>query len=128
MRRALLLSVLLLCGCIVSRADSGVTNKWRDETLPAFESGTTTQSDVAHALGPPSQLINLDDQLVFYYLRERVRGRGMILIVYNQSREEIVYDRAIFFFDKKGILQDFSYSLEETEYVPPVKPEKKAAG
>ncbi len=120
--------MLLVCGCIVSRADSGVTNKWRDETLPAFESGKTTQSEVAHALGPPSQLINLDDQLVFYYLRERVRGRGMILIVYNQSREEIVYDRAIFFFDKKGILQDFSYSLEETEYVPPVKPEKKAAG
>ncbi len=128
MRRTLLLSVLLVCGCIVSSADSGVTNKWRDETLPAFESGKTTQTDVAHALGPPSQLINLGDQLVFYYLRERVRGRGMILIVYNQSREEIVYDRAIFFFDKKGILQDFSYSLEETEYVPPVKPEKKAAG
>jgi hypothetical protein len=124
-RRILLLPLLLVCGCIVSRADSGVTNKWRDETLPAFESGTTTQSDVAHALGPPSQLINLDEQLIFYYLRERTRGRGMILIVYNESREEIVYDRAIFFFDKKGILQDFSYSLEETAFVPPYKPKEK---
>lgn len=111
--------LLLVAGCINSRAESGVTNAWRAKDAPVFERGKTTQAEVAKALGPPSQLVELENQLVFYYLAERAQSKGIILIVWNQTKERIVYDRAIFFFDRKGVLQDFALSLEEVPYVPP---------
>ncbi len=114
-----LLFFVLIAGCINSRAESGVINAWRAKDAPVFERGKTTQSEVAQALGPPSQLIELENQLVFYYLAERVKSTGIILIVWNQTKERVIYDRAIFFFDRKGVLQDFSFSLEEVEYTPP---------
>ena len=119
-RTALLapLCLVLIAGCVNSKAESGVTNAWRAKDAPVFERGKTTQTEVAKALGPPSQLIELDNQLVFYYLAERAESTGIILIVWNQTKERIIYDRAIFFFDRKGVLQDFSFSLEEVEYVP----------
>jgi outer membrane protein assembly factor BamE (lipoprotein component of BamABCDE complex) len=113
---------LLFCtACISSTTKTGVVNVWRDASLPAFERGKTTQAEVAKALGPPSQLVNLEEQVVFYYLNESAKTRGFILIVYNQTRERVVYDRAIFFFDKRGILQDFALSIEESPYEPPGK-------
>ena len=117
--RHLPLVLLLVSGCINSKADSGVVNQWRAPEVPEFERGKTTQAEVAQALGPPSQLVNLEDQLVFYYLTQRTRTRGVILVVYNGLREQVIYDRAIFFFDRKGVLQDYALSLEETEYQPP---------
>ena len=119
---------LILAACISSRSESGVVNKWRDRSLPEFERGKTTQAEVAKALGPPSQLVNLESGLVFYYLLEKSQATGVILLVYNTLRERVVYDRAIFFFDQKGVLTDYALSLEETPYVPPEppkKPEKK---
>jgi len=120
-----LLPCLFLAACISSKSESGVINKWRDESLPEFEPGKTTQAEVAKALGPPSQLINLESGLVFYYLLEKSRSTGVVLIVYNTLRERVVYDRAIFFFDKKGVLTDYALSLEETPYVPPESEAKK---
>jgi len=121
-RAIVLLPCLLLCACISSQSESGVVNAWRDPSLPGFEIGKTTQADVAKQLGPPSQLINLDSGLVFYYLLEKSRGTGVILIVYNKTTDRVIYDRAIFFFDKSGVLTDYALSLEETKYVPPEKP------
>jgi hypothetical protein len=118
------LLIFLAAGCINSKSESGVTNAWRATDVPAFERGKTTQTDVAKALGPPSQLIELENQLVFYYLAERAESKGIILIVYNQTKERIVYDRAIFFFDRKGVLQDYALSLEEVAYQPPEAPER----
>ena len=89
---------------------------WRDQALPTFELGATTQAEVLRALGPPSQLIALDDQVVFYYLTERSETTGAILILYNTSTRRITYDRAIFFFDRAGNLADYSYSLEALPY------------
>ena len=77
---------------------------------PVFKQGETTQHDVLAALGPPSQLINLGNRTVYYYLQEQKQVRSVILILYNQTREEITYDRAIFFFDPTGHLTDFSIS------------------
>ncbi len=37
---------------------------------------------------------------------------GIFLLIYNQSHEEIVYDRAIFFFDNGEILRDYALSDE----------------
>src|SRR3954465_11591945 len=47
-------SACLLCagaGCLLKRNEMGVQNKWRDASLPSFEKGRTTESDVMRALG-----------------------------------------------------------------------------
>lgn len=80
--------------------------------MEQFEKGVTTQSDVLEKLGPPSQLINLDNQVVFYYLAQQNKGKGMIFIVWNRIDEKREYDRAIFFFDRGGTLEDVAYSKE----------------
>jgi outer membrane protein assembly factor BamE (lipoprotein component of BamABCDE complex) len=90
----------------------GVRNYWRDPSLATFQKGHSTESDVMRALGPPSQVIALQDQTLFYYLREQSRTKAMFLIVYNQTRQQITYDRAIFFFDKQAMLTDFAFSKE----------------
>src|SRR6476646_10508149 len=88
-----------LAGCLGKRSEMGVQNSWRGLPPPAFEKGRSTESDVMRALGPPSQVIALQDQTLFYYLREQSRTKAVFLIVYNDTREEILYDRAIFFFN-----------------------------
>ncbi len=99
-------------GCATKDSQMGVQNQWRAEPAPVFEKGRTTQSEVMRALGPPSQVIGLQDRTLFYYLREQSKTRSLFLIVYNQTRERVGYDRAIFFFDKQGVLTDFAYSEE----------------
>lgn len=99
-------------GCMSKRGEMGVQNYWRDSSLPSFEKGRTTESDVMAALGPPSQVIALQNQTLFYYLREESKTSSMFLIIYNQTRQQISYDRAIFFFDTNSVLTKFSYSKE----------------
>jgi len=107
-----LLLLLTLTGCASKRSEMGVQNEWRNPALPTFEKGRTTQSDVMQALGPPSQVIGLQDQTLFYYLREQSKTKSVFLILYNQTRQQITYDRAIFFFNRQSVLTDFSYSKE----------------
>jgi outer membrane protein assembly factor BamE (lipoprotein component of BamABCDE complex) len=102
----------LLPGCASYQRTQGVMNTWRDAAVPPLVKGQTTQSEIMTALGPPSQVIGLRDQTVFYYLMERRKGRGAIFIIYNRIEEKTTYDRAIFFFDQHGILQDYGFSKE----------------
>lgn len=97
----LLLAVLGAC----SRAESitGVENAWRDPGFRVTE-GVTTEAELLAALGPPSQLINLGDQRVHYYIRESFRSDRLLLILYNTTHRRTAYDRAVFFFDGNGIL------------------------
>jgi len=108
----LAIGLFSLTGCLSKRSEMGVRNDWRGPSLPAFEKGRTTQADVMHALGPPSQVIALQDQTVFYYLREQSRTKAACFVIYNQTRQQIIYDRAIFFFNKQSVLTDFAYSKE----------------
>ena len=104
-------AVLLAAGgCASFSTERGVETRWRAADAPVFKAGSTTQSDVMKALGPPSQIISLGDSSVFYYLREQGAGKGLILIIYNQVRYAAEYDRAIFFFDNRGVLAEYSYS------------------
>ncbi len=107
-----LASGLLIAGCVNYGSVDGVSNIWREVPIEQFQRGVTTQSDVLELLGPPSQMIALHDQTVFYYLAQKSKGQGKIFIVWNQAREENLYDRAIFFFDTEGVLQEVSYSDE----------------
>ncbi|MEA3413372.1 MAG: hypothetical protein U9R74_17825 [Pseudomonadota bacterium] len=106
----------LLTGCVTYQSDRGVANVWRDVDLPEWQDGVTTESDVTRALGPPSQIIGVNDQTVYYYMRERRKGKGFFLLVYNKSSQEVRYDRAVFFFDRNGVLVSHSLSIESQPY------------
>jgi hypothetical protein len=99
-------------GCVSKRSEMGVQNNWRKASPPVFEKGRSTEGDIMRELGPPSEVIALQDQTLFYYLREQSHTKAVYLILYNQTRQEIVYDRGIFFFNKQGVLTDFAYSQE----------------
>lgn len=107
------LAVLSMSGCAKFSSHQGVDNRWRAADVVEFEVGRTTQSEVLEALGPPSQIISLNDGSVFYYLREYKSGSAMIFILYNEAHMQVVYDRAVFFFDRDGKLTHHSYSAEE---------------
>ena len=110
-------SVLVAAGgCTHRISQKGVANEWRDESSPAVEKGRTTQSEVLQLFGPPSQVISLSDQVVFYYMLERSVFRSLFLALYNRSDERVRYDRAIFFFDQDGVLVEYAYSREQVRY------------
>ncbi len=112
---------VLLSGCANWDGYAGVDNSWRAADVPEWKEGVTTAAEVAQYLGPPSQLIPLHDETVFYYMREGKDGKSLMLIVWNTGTQVTAYDRAIFFFDKQGILKTYSYSNEKLPYEPPKK-------
>ena len=111
-----LLVVLSLTACGISTQQQGVFNKWRDSATPSFEKGITTQAEILTILGPPSQIIGINDQVVFYYMLERIKSQTAIFIVFNWTKKNINYDRAIFFFDQNGVLTEYAFSLEQIPY------------
>lgn len=117
MKSPLLAFILLaLAGCVTKSSTQGVKNLWRADSPPVFERGKSTEHDVLSALGPPSQVISAGSQTVFYYLLETKESHGLILVVYDQTTEHIIYDRAIFFFDAQGLLKEFATSDEKVPF------------
>jgi hypothetical protein len=104
---------LVLPGCARISRQSGVENTWRDPHV-VFQEGVTTQDNVLAQLGPPSQIIALPNRTVFYYLLEKATGNLMFLILYNQANTTITYDRAIFFFNDNGILEEYALSQKSS--------------
>ncbi|MEP5763596.1 MAG: outer membrane protein assembly factor BamE [Halieaceae bacterium] len=104
----LLLCLLSLSGCVQFKSERGVEVAWQDQVVASIKSGESTRKDVLELLGPPSQVISLQDETVLYYLFEKAEGEGVILILYNQFRIGTRYDRAIFFFDENDVLTDYS--------------------
>ncbi len=100
--------LILASGCAQYENKRGVLERWQDGGTQSFVPGETTRQQVLEALGPPSQVIALDDETVLYYLFERTAGDGLILIVYNQFKVDTRYDRAIFFFDGEDRLTDYA--------------------
>ncbi len=98
----------LLAGCVQFKNKRGVEVAWQADVVANLERGSSTRKDVLDALGPPSQIISLEEETVLYYLFEKAEGEGMILIVYNTIDIETRYDRAIFFFDEEDRLTDYS--------------------
>jgi outer membrane protein assembly factor BamE (lipoprotein component of BamABCDE complex) len=106
--------IIVIAGCAQYTDKRGVEVTWQPEVVESFRIGETTRSDVLKELGPPSQVITLDDETVLYYLYEKREGQGYILIVYNRFEVETEYDRAVFFFDGNDRL---------TEYASHINPE-----
>jgi hypothetical protein len=67
---------------------------------------------VLRSLGPPSRILPLAGRTVFYYALEESRSIGLTLIVFNTVDTKVRYDRAVFFFNKDGLLEAWSLSAE----------------
>ena len=102
----------MLAGCAQYDNKRGVEVVWQPDAVNALVKGQSTRRDVLKLLGPPSQVISLDDETVLYYLFEHSRGNGLILIVYNTLKVDTQYDRAIFFFDENDILTDSATHIQ----------------
>ena len=98
----------LLSACAQYENKRGVDVNWQTSVTDTLVKGKSKREDVLTLLGPPSQVISLDDESVLYYLFEHSRGDGLILIVYNRMRINTRYDRAIFFFDANDVLTEYS--------------------
>jgi hypothetical protein len=107
---AVMLALLCLTGCARFKTQKGVEARWRAPETPTFLRGVTTDAEVLEALGPPSQIINLHNGPAFYYLKEQGDGKALILILYNTTDYQVSYDRAVFFFNQAGVLQEYAYS------------------
>jgi outer membrane protein assembly factor BamE (lipoprotein component of BamABCDE complex) len=107
------LCISLLAGCAQYENKRGVEVTWQQEVTGKLVPGQSTRKDVLATLGPPSQVISLEEETVLYYLFERSEGNGLILIVYNRMKIETRYDRAIFFFDQNDILTDYATRIDE---------------
>lgn len=108
----LLLALSVLAGCAQYQNQRGVEVSWQDAVTAELSSGESTRADVLALLGPPSQVIALGDESVLYYMFERSRGEGLILVVYNRFEVDTRYDRAIFFFDDNDVLTEFSTFMQ----------------
>jgi outer membrane protein assembly factor BamE (lipoprotein component of BamABCDE complex) len=102
------LGFALLGGCAQYHNQRGIEAQWQADQARALTKGKTTRAEVLDWLGPPSQVIALDDETVLYYLFERSAGVGLVLLVYNRFDVDTRYDRAIFFFDGDDLLTDYS--------------------
>jgi hypothetical protein len=107
------LIVLTLClgllgACAQFESKRGVEVNWQSDVTDKLTRGESTRANVLALLGPPSQVIALDGETALYYLFEQSQGDGLILILYNRMRIDTRYDRAIFFFDEKDILTEYS--------------------
>lgn len=98
----------ILTACAQYNSQRGVEVTWDPAVLEGLVAGETTRAQVLERLGPPSQLIALDGETVLYYLYERSRGNGLILVAYNRFDIATRYDRAVFFFDENDRLTEYA--------------------
>ncbi|MEM8562049.1 MAG: outer membrane protein assembly factor BamE [Pseudomonadota bacterium] len=106
---------MLVAGCAQYSNKRGVEVTWQDTVTQNLVPGKSTRKDVLALLGPPSQVISLENESVLYYLFERSKGNGIILIVYNRMAIETNYDRAILFFDANDVLTDYATKISDSD-------------
>jgi outer membrane protein assembly factor BamE (lipoprotein component of BamABCDE complex) len=111
----ILLGAGLLAGCAQYENNRGVEVTWEDTVTAQLSVGQSTRKDVLALLGPPSQVIALEQGTVLYYLFERSEGQGLILLVYNRMQIDTRYDRAIFFFDSGDRLTEFATHVSDAD-------------
>jgi outer membrane protein assembly factor BamE (lipoprotein component of BamABCDE complex) len=109
----LVLAMCLTAACAQYENKRGVDVNWQSSVTDTLVRGESTRQDTLELLGPPSQVISLDDGTVLYYLFERSKGTGLILLVYNQFDVDTSYDRAIFFFDADDRLTDYATRVHQ---------------
>ena len=109
----LALGLIFLAGCAQYDNNRGVEVTWDDSVINQIKTGETTRKDVLKLLGPPSQVIAMEDESVLYYLYARSQGEGLILIIYNKMQVDTHYDRAVFFFDDNDVLTEYATHIAD---------------
>lgn len=109
------LCLSLLAGCAQYENRRGVEVTWQDKVTGQLQRGQSTREQVLALLGPPSQVISLEEETVLYYLFEKSTGNGLILILYNRMQIDTHFDRAIFFFNEQDILTDYATRIDEPQ-------------
>ena len=110
---AVLTPLTFLTACAQYDNQRGVEVSWQQSVMDSLVSGQSTRKDVLEKLGPPSQIISLQDETVLYYLFEHAQGNGLILVLYNRFDTHTQYDRAVFFFDENDVLTDYASHIRE---------------
>lgn len=105
--------LVLLTSCAQYDNQRGVNVAWESDSTNTLVKGQTTRADVLAQLGPPSQIIALQNETVLYYLFEHTQATGLILGVYNRFDSKTGYDRAVFFFDKNDVLTDHASHVQD---------------
>ena len=111
----IIVAALILTGCVQFEARRGIEVAWYDDVVNNLKPGESTRADVLARLGPPSQVIALENETVLYYLFEKTEGEAAILILYNSVDIGTLYDRAIFFFDENDVLSDYSTKIHSQD-------------
>lgn len=111
------LLTVIAAGCAQYENKRGVEVTWQDSVTGQLVRGKSTRSEVLALLGPPSQVISLGEETVLYYLFERSKGDGLVLILYNRMKINTRYDRAVLFFDENDILTDFATRIDDASDV-----------
>lgn len=115
MTTLVLLVTVPLTGCLQFRSKRGVEVNWETTVTEQLESGKSTRADVMNLLGPPSQIIALEEETALYYLFEHTAGEGYILVLYNRFTVDARYDRAVFFFDENDVLREYATHIHKPE-------------
>ncbi len=114
-RLAVFAAILALGACAQYESQRGVDVTWDPSTLNQFQVGETTRQQILKTLGPPSQIIAMEKESALYYLYERSKGDGLILLVYNRFERNTTYDRAVFFFDEQDRLTDYASRIHHAQ-------------
>ena len=106
-----LLGVAALVSCSATHTRTGDDNAWRN--TPAFECGIATMDDVLGQLGPPTQIYEFSTKVVFAYFLVEERRSGYNVFVIKNTKREYLTDRAVYFFDRSGVLEEQGMSRVE---------------
>ena len=64
--------IIFLSGYFTLSDQQGVDNLWRvEENLNNIQKDKTTQTEIIELFGPPSQIINIENSVIFYYLLQK---------------------------------------------------------
>ena len=120
--RALALSApitLLLPSCFISRSTGN--EPLQPASMDTLKPGTSTATDVANALGAPSEVVQLGKRMAWRYDFTTTKQAGFSIIILTFVNNDARADRAWFFFDEQSVLQYAGRTLQadHTEYSMP---------
>ena len=104
---SMLALAVVAAGCSASSRRAGIPNRWRQTQ---FQNGTTTVDQVLSMLGPPSQIVDLDRGVAYYYVLEETNTTAFGFLIAKFSSVDVAFDRAVFFFDERDLLVRHSLS------------------
>lgn len=118
-RHAWVAALLVLAGCSGATVQSGVANRWRSPGA-RYVAGQTSLDDVLRDLGPPSQIVPLENGgSIYFYVLQETSTFGVNALLFKTTDIDVYYDRALFQFDGQERLVRHSISGQAIEYEEP---------